>query len=44
MIFIDRLNAGQEIYLTDFKYGEQEKTEQFKNATFKVLEIDKYNY
>lgn len=44
MIYADRLNAGQEIYLTAFEYVEQEKIEQFKDATFKVLEIDKYNY
>lgn len=44
MIYADRLNAGQEIYLTAFEYVEQEKIEQFKNATFKVLEIDKYDY
>lgn len=39
MIFADRLNAGQEIYLTAFEYVEQEKIEQFKNATFRVLEV-----
>lgn len=43
-IYVDRLNAGQEIYLTAFEYVEQEKIEQFKNATFRVLEIDKYDY
>lgn len=43
-IYADRLNAGQEIYLTAFEYVEQEKIEQFKNATFRVLEIDKYDY
>lgn len=43
-IYVDRLNAEQEIYLTAFEYVEQEKIEQFKNATFRVLEIDKYDY
>ncbi|NLN82536.1 MAG: zinc ribbon domain-containing protein, partial [Clostridiales bacterium] len=36
MIYADRLNAGQKIKLTAFKYVEEEKIEQFKNATFKV--------
>ena len=44
IIFADKLNAGQEIYLKAFKYVEKEKIDQFKNATFKVLEISKYNY
>ncbi len=41
MIYADRLGAGQEIYLTAFEYVEQEKINQFKNATFRVLEINK---
>ena len=44
MIYADRLGAGQEIYLTAFEYVEQEKLSQFKNATFRVLEINKYDY
>jgi hypothetical protein len=44
MIYADRLNAGQKIKLTAFKYVEEEKIEQFKNATFKVLEISKYDF
>ena len=44
MIYADRLGAGQEIYLTAFEYVEQEKLNQFKNATFRVLEINKYDY
>lgn len=44
MIYADQLNSGQEIHLTAFEYVDQKKTEQLKNATFKVLEIDKYNY
>ena len=44
MIYADRLGAGQEIYLTAFEYVEQDKIDQFKNETFRVLEINKYNY
>lgn len=44
MIYADRLGAGQEIYLKAFEYVDQEKLDQFKNATFKVLEINKYDY
>ena len=44
MICADRIGAGQEIYLTAFEYVEQDKIEQFKNAIFKVLEINKYDY
>ena len=44
MIYADRLNAGQEIHLKAFEYVEEEKLEQFKSATFKVLEINTYNY
>ena len=44
MIYADRLGAGQEVYLKAFEYVDQEKLNQFKNATFKVLEINKYDY
>lgn len=44
MIYADRLGARQEIYLKAFEYVDQEKLNQFKNATFKVLEINKYDY
>ncbi|MBE6747734.1 MAG: zinc-ribbon domain-containing protein [Ruminococcaceae bacterium] len=44
MIYADRLDAGQEIYLKAFEYVDQEKLNQFKNATFRVLEINKYDY
>ena len=44
MIYADRLGAGQEIYLKVFEYVDQEKLNQFKNATFRVLEINKYDY
>lgn len=43
-IHADRLGAGQEIYLTAFEYVDQEKINQFKNATFRVLEINKYDF
>ena len=44
MIFADRLNAGQQINLTAFEYVEQDRLDQFRHATFKVLEIEKYNH
>ncbi len=44
MIYADRLGAGQKIYLTAFKYVEQDKIGLFKNATFRVLEINMYDY
>lgn len=44
MIYADRLGSGQEVYLKAFEYVDQEKLNQFKNATFKVLEINKYDY
>ena len=44
MVHAERLNAGQEIYLTAFEYVEQSKIEKFQNATFKILEIDKYDF
>lgn len=44
MIYADRLGAGQEIYLKAFEYVDQGKLNQFKNVTFKVLEINKYDY
>ena len=43
-ICADRLGAGQEIYLKAFEYVDQEKLNQFKKATFRVLEINKYDY
>ena len=44
IIYADRLNAGQEILLKAFEYVEQENLDQFKSATFKVLEINTYDY
>lgn len=44
MIYADRLNAGQKIELTAFEYVEQEKINQLKEANFKVLEINKYDF
>lgn len=43
-ILVNCLNPGQEIYLTAFEYVDQNKIEQYKNATFRVLDIEKYNY
>ena len=44
IIYADRLGAGQEIYLTAFEYVEQDKISQFENATFRILEISKYDF
>ncbi len=44
IIYADRLNAGQSISLTAFEYVDEDKTDEFKNATFKVLDIQYYNY
>lgn len=44
VIYADRLGSGQEIYLTAFEYVDKEKLNKFKNATFRVLEINKYNF
>lgn len=43
-IYADRLNAGQEIFLNAFTYINREKIDQFQNATFKVLDIKKYDF
>ena len=43
-IYADKLNAGQDINLTAFEYVEEDKINQFKSATFKVLEINKYDF
>ena len=43
-VLADRLGSGQEIYLTAFKYVDQDKIEQFKNASFRVLEISMYDF
>lgn len=43
-IYADRLGAGQEIYLTAFEYVEENKIDKYENATFKVLEINKYDF
>ena len=42
MIMADRLNPNQKIKLEAFEYVPQEKIEQYKLATFKVLEVQKY--
>ena len=44
VIYADKLNAGQKINLTAFEYVEQDQIQEFKNATFKVLEINKYDF
>ena len=44
MIYADKLGAGQEISLKAFKFVNRDQLEQFKNATFRVLEINKHNY
>ena len=42
MIMADRLNPNQKIKLEAFEYVPQEKIEQYKLATFKVLEVQNY--
>lgn len=41
-IYADRLNPDQEIHLSAFEYIQPDELEQYKNATFKVLEINTY--
>lgn len=41
-IYADRLNPGQKIYLTAFEYVDPDQIDQFKNADFRVLEINHY--
>lgn len=43
-IYVDRLGAGQEIYLTAFENIDEEKLDLFKNAKFGVLEIERYDF
>ena len=42
MIMADRLNSGQKVKLEAFEYVPQEKIEQYKSATFKVLNVQKH--
>lgn len=42
MIMVDRLNPNQKIKLEAFEYVAQDKIEQYKTATFKVLEVQKH--
>ena len=42
MIMADRLNPNQKIKLEAFKYVAQDKIEEYRNATFKVLEVEEY--
>lgn len=44
IIYADRLNAGQSISLTAFKFVDYNKIDEFKNASFKVLDIQYYSY
>lgn len=41
-VYVDRLGRGQEIHVTAFGYVEEEKVEEMQNATFRVLEIKKF--
>ncbi len=43
-VFVEKLNSGQDINLTAFEYVNEEKIEQLKNATFKVLDVEKYSF
>jgi len=42
MIMADRLNPGQKVKLEAFEYVPQEKIEQYKSATFKVLDVQQH--
>lgn len=41
-IYVNNLNSNQEIHLEAFKFVTEDKLEQLKNATFKVLEVSGY--
>lgn len=41
-IYVDDLNSNQEIHLEAFEFVTEDKLEQLKNATFKVLEVSGY--
>ena len=43
-IYAEKLNAGQDVNLTAFQYVEEDRINQFKSATFRVLEINKYDF
>ena len=42
MIMADRLNSNQKIKLEAFEYVPKEKIEQYKSASFKVLDVQKH--
>lgn len=41
-IYVNNLNSNQEIHLEAFKFVTEDKLEQLKNATFKVLDVRGY--
>lgn len=41
-IYVNNLNSNQEIHLEAFEFVTEDKLEQLKNATFKVLEVSGY--
>lgn len=43
-VYADKLNSGQEVCAEAFSYVEEDKLEQYKNAKFKVLEVQKYSF
>ena len=43
-MYADKLNSGQEVCAEAFSYVEEDKLEQYKNAEFKVLEVQKYSF
>ncbi len=43
-MYVDKLNPGQEIRLEAFKHVERDKIEQYEEAVFKVLEIQRYDF
>lgn len=43
-VSVSRLNPGQDIVLSAFEYIEPERIEEFKNAEFKVLDIEQFDF
>ena len=43
-VYVDKLNSGQEIYVEAFNYVDEDKIEQYKNAEFKILEVQQYSF
>ena len=44
MVYVSTLNPNQETHLKAFEFVENDKLDSFKNAQFKVLEVEMYDY